>query len=77
MPDTKSVSRSAFVGGHVAVIVFHLLLAMILVMTQRRSNWWGAKSSHIVYGVAAVLFLVSVLSIIPIAQSTAWDVECC
>jgi len=73
----KTVTRAQFVGGHVGVIVFHLLLALILVATQRRANWWGAKSSHIVYGVAAVLFLVAILSIVPIALRNTWDVECC
>jgi len=64
MSDTTTLSRGKFVGWHAATIAFHALLAVWL--------WRQPQRSHTI---AIILFLVSVLAIIPICKKTRYVIE--
>ena len=56
----QAVSKKSFVGAHVAVIVFHIILAMVVLL----ATW---KSSQItLYISGAILLVVSLMSFTPI-----------
>lgn len=73
----STVSRGAFVGGHVGVIVFHFLIALLLFWSQQRSRFGRLTSKQVVYILASLLLVISILAIIPIAMQKSYLVECC
>lgn len=64
----KTISKNAYVWGHVAVIVYHILTAIILILTEYVSTLKKHQKT-IVVTLASILLIVSVLSIWPIAKN--------
>lgn len=62
---TQDISQSAFVWGHFATILFHSIIAFLLI-------WWGkteinhAKLKKYIFWIGVVLLVISLLSLIPI-----------
>jgi len=63
-----TVSRSAYVWSHVGIIVFHILIAVLLLFSQYRGSVGGVSPRKLVIGSAVVLLIVSLLGLIPILQ---------
>lgn len=62
---TQEVSQESFVWGHFGTILFHLIIASLLI-------YWGkidinhAKLKRYIFWVGVILFVVSILALIPI-----------
>ena len=68
MTNEKKVSKDSYVWGHVGVIIYHSLTAIVLLMTQYMKTTFGFKSRNVVIIVALVLLIVTLLSIWPISK---------
>lgn len=68
MTNEKKVSKDSYVWGHVGVIIYHSLTAIVLLMTQYMKTTFGFKSRNVVIVLAVVLLIVALLSIWPISK---------
>ena len=64
--DTKKISRSSYVWSHVAVIIFHILLAILLILTYFYDKLGKVESKTVVFVIGIVLLLMSLGSFVPI-----------
>ena len=65
----KEVSRNAFVGAHVGVIVFHILLAAFIIFATWKSYRIG------LYVAGGVLVVLSFWSLAPVLKDTEWHIK--
>jgi len=68
MTNEKTISKDSYVWGHVGVIIYHSLTAIVLIMTQYMKKTFGYNSRNVVIIVSVVLLIVSLLSIWPIMK---------
>lgn len=68
MTNEKKVSKDSYVWGHVGVIIYHSLTAIILIVSQYMKTTFGFKSRNVVIIVALVLLIVTLLSLWPILK---------
>ena len=68
MTNEKKVSKDSYVWGHVGVIIYHSLTAIILLVSQYMKTTFGFKSRNVVIVLALVLLIVTLLSIWPISK---------
>jgi len=64
--DTKKISKSVYVWSHIAVIIFHTLLGILLILTYFYSKLGKVDSKVIVFVIGIVLLLMSLGSLVPI-----------
>lgn len=65
----KSVSRSSYIWAHVATIIFHVILAILILVSTSQSKAAVSYTNYRVLMTCGVLLLVvSLLAIIPIAS---------
>jgi hypothetical protein len=65
----KTVSSSAYFWGHLATIVFHVIIASLLISIYFKGNNWGMeKVRTISVSAGSVLLAVSLLSLVPILR---------
>ena len=68
MTNEKKVSKDSYVWGHVGVIIYHSLTAIVLIMTQYMKKTFGFTSRNVVIVVSLVLLIVTLLSLWPILK---------
>lgn len=68
MTNEKKVSKDSYVWGHVGVIIYHSLTAIILIMTQYMKKTLGFNSRNVVIVVSIILLVVTLLSLWPILK---------
>ena len=68
MTNEKKVSKDSYVWGHVGVIIYHSLTALLLIATQFMKKTFGFNSRNVVIVVASVLLIVTLLSLTPILK---------
>ena len=75
MTDTKTVSRSTFVWGHVATILVHVLIGVVLL-------WVGATGTGLARGkritilvLSGVLVLMSLLAFAPVLNKKKYTIK--
>jgi hypothetical protein len=74
MTETKNISRDAYVWGHFGVILFHLIIAGILIyMSFRYPEGKNGKKYLLALGV--LLGIVAILSLVPIFRHYGDDYE--
>ena len=71
---SKDVSSSTFVWAHVAVIIFHVLVAVLLIISQRRAKVGGYASKSVVVFLGYLLLAVSLLGLVPILQEKDYTI---
>lgn len=62
---TQEVSRDSFVWGHFGTILFHLIIAILLIYWSK-IDINHAKLKKYIFYVGVVLFIVSILALVPI-----------
>ena len=62
----KEVSKSAYVWGHVGSIVFHVLIASLLIALYFRDHLGSASRKTMVLILGSLLLLMSLLALIPV-----------
>lgn len=68
MTDQKDISKKSYVWGHIGVIIYHSLTAIILLASQYMKTVFGYSSRNIVIVVAIILLIVALLSIWPVVK---------
>jgi hypothetical protein len=68
MINEKKVSKDSYKWGHVGVIIYHSLTAIVLIATQYMQKTFGFNSRNVVIVVSIILLIVSLLSILPITK---------
>jgi len=68
MTKEKKVSKDSYVWGHVGVIIYHSLTALVLIMTQYMKKTFGFNSRNVVIAVSIILLIVTLLSLWPILK---------
>lgn len=69
MSETKDISKKSYVWAHAGVIIYHVLTALLLILSQFRKKILNISSRTIVLILAGLLLIVSLLSIWPIAMN--------
>ena len=69
MSNVKNVSKKSYVWGHVGVIIYHALTAIVLIVSQYVKKIIGISSRSVVIFVAALLLILTLLSIWPISKN--------
>lgn len=62
----KTIKKDTYIWGHVGVIIYHVITAVILIMSQYLKFFTNPKI--VVVTLAVILLIISLLSIIPIAK---------
>lgn len=72
--NTKEISKSSFQGGHVAVIVFHILVGLYLFLCLHK---WKENPKHVKFGkiVCGVLVVVSILGLVPVLLNDRYSIQ--
>lgn len=73
--ETKQVSRSAFVGSHVGVIVFHVLLGLIVLFACSKEKLFGFSSNNVIKTSAYLLIIVSLLGLVPVVMNYNYNIN--
>ena len=68
MINEKKVSKHSYVWGHVGVIIYHSLTALLLIATQYMEKTFGYNSRNVVIVVSVILLIVTLLSLTPILK---------
>ena len=68
MTNEKKISKDSYVYGHVGVIIYHALTAIIIIMAQYMKKIVGFNSRNVVIVLAVTLLIVTLLSIWPISK---------
>ena len=68
MTDQKDISKKSYVWGHIGVIIYHSLTAIILLASQYMRTVFGYSSRNVVIVVAIILLIVALLSIWPVVK---------
>ena len=69
MSEKKDISKKSYVWGHMGVIIYHVLTALLIILSQFRKKILNISSRNIVLILAGLLLIVSLLSIWPIAKN--------
>lgn len=64
--DTKTISRSTYVWSHIAVILFHTILGILLIITYFYDTIGKLNSKVLVFAIGIILVLMSLGSLAPI-----------
>ena len=68
MTNEKEISKKSYVWGHVGVIIYHSLTAIVLIMSQYMRKTFGYNSRNVVIILSIILLIVSLLSLWPILK---------
>ena len=72
----KDVSKATFVWSHVAVILFHVLLGILILYSMNaKKKVLGFKPDVMIRMVAWLLIVVSLLGLVPILVNTEYTIE--
>jgi len=72
MPSDCTVSKSTNEAAHAGVILFHVILSLILILTQ--VSGLDEKTKYIAaISVGSILLVVSILAIVPIAMGAGYE----
>lgn len=63
---TKTVSRSAYVWGHIVVILFHIAVSCVLISFYFRDRWNLRTLEITSVTLGSIMLVVSLLSFVPI-----------
>ena len=69
MVEEKKISEKSYKWSHYGVIIYHVITAFILILSQYVKSLFSLKPRTIVIILGSILFIVSLLAIIPISQS--------
>ena len=71
----KNISRKTFRYAHIGVVVYHLLTAVFLIISQdTKGGYLWKKQKTVVLILAFLLLTVSVLSLIPIMKPQEYTI---
>ena len=65
---TKEIKKDSYVWGHVGVIIYHVVLASLLIISQFYYKLFGISSRILVLILAFILLITSLLALIPILK---------
>ena len=68
MGETKEISKKSYVWSHVAVIIFHTLVGLALIMNYYRTTLLGFRSKSFLLYLGWFLVILSLLSLVPILK---------
>lgn len=74
MAEVRHVSRALYLGAHLAVIIVHVIMALIILYVARYEKLYGYPWRTWAYGVGVVLLLLSLTSIAPFFMKTDQDI---
>ena len=74
MTTTKNVSKEGYVWGHFGTILFHLIIALLLIFNRRFFNG-EEKLRRWFFWIGIVLAIFSILALIPIFMHYNKDYE--
>jgi len=66
---TKEVDKSAYIWSHVAVIIFHSLVGVLLISSYYNTTIKGIQTTKILLYVGWFLLILSLLSLVPILKN--------
>ena len=66
--STKEVDKSAYIWSHVAVIIFHSLVGLLLISSYYNTTIKGIQTTKILLYVGWFLLILSLLSLVPILK---------
>lgn len=69
MSEEKKISEKSYKWSHYGVIIYHTLTAFILILSQYVKSLFSLSPRTVVLILASILFIISLLAIIPISQS--------
>jgi hypothetical protein len=64
----KKVSRDGYIWGHIATIIFHIIIASLLITLYFKKKWSRETIEIWCVTLGSILLVVSILSIVPIVQ---------
>ena len=64
----KEISKKSYVWGHIGTIIFHVLIASLLITLYFRDSIGSASRKTMVLILGSVLLLVSLLALAPILK---------
>ena len=67
--STKEVDKSTYIWSHIAVIVFHSLIGILLISSYYANSIFGLQTTKLLLYVGWFLLIVSLLSLVPILKS--------
>ena len=67
--STKEVDKSTYIWSHIAVIVFHSLIGIILISSYYNTTIKGIQTTKILLYVGWFLLILSLLSLVPILKN--------
>lgn len=68
MVEEKNVSKKNYIWAHIGVIIYHVLTAILLIVSQY-IKLFNLSSKTIVLILSSLLLIISLLSIIPISMN--------
>lgn len=68
MGEEKKISEKSYKWAHYGVIIYHTLTAILLLASQYYTKILNLSSRTIVLILASLLFVISLLAIVPIAK---------
>jgi hypothetical protein len=66
--EDKVISKSTYIWSHVAVIVFHISIGILLILAQKKVLFEEKSAEIAVYTIGGLLIVISLLAIVPIAK---------
>jgi len=67
---TKTVSRSSYVWGHIAVILFHIAVSSVMISFYFRNRWNQRDLEITAVTLGSIMLIMSLLAFVPILQVT-------
>lgn len=71
----KEVDRSAYVWGHVSVIIFHVILGVLLITSRYSDNIFRFKSKDVVFVIGILLVVISLLGLWPVLMDESIEIK--
>jgi len=68
MTDVKEIDKKTYVWSHVGVIIFHSIIAIILILSRYYEKLFNTNSRDVVLVIGFVLLIVSLLSLWPVLK---------
>ena len=66
----KTISRSAYVWGHIAVILFHIAISCVMISFYFRDRWNQRDLEITAVTLGSIMLVMSLLSLVPILKVT-------
>ena len=68
MADVKEIDKKTYVWSHVGVILFHSIIATILILSRYYEKLFNTNSRDVVLVIGFLLLIISLLSLWPVLK---------